>query len=82
MEVLKRDYEFSSSFSVFFVFSYFLVRRDGFTGKEVFEWDQTIEEVNLYIPLPPGVPKNLFYCKIQSSHMEVGIKGNPPYLNV
>ncbi|KMZ75627.1 NudC domain-containing protein 2 [Zostera marina] len=50
-------------------------------GKEVFEWDQTIEEVNLYIPLPPGVPKNLFYCKIQSSHMEVGIKGNPPYLN-
>jgi hypothetical protein len=23
-----------------------------------------------------------FYCKVQSKHIEVGIKGNPPYLNV
>lgn len=53
-----------------------------FAGQKVFEWDQTLDEVNIYIDLPPKVPKNLFHAKIQSQHLEVGIKGNPPYLNV
>lgn len=51
-------------------------------GQKVFEWDQTLEEVNLYITLPPNVHPKAFHCKIQSKHIEVGIKGNPPYLNV
>ncbi|XP_020246950.1 nudC domain-containing protein 2 isoform X2 [Asparagus officinalis] len=50
-------------------------------GQKVFEWDQTLDEVNIYIDLPPKVPKNLFHAKIQSKHLEVAIKGNPPYLN-
>ncbi|KAH6756757.1 HSP20-like chaperones superfamily protein [Perilla frutescens var. hirtella] len=50
-------------------------------GQKVFDWDQTLEEVNMYIDLPPNVPKKLFSCKIDSKHVEVGIKGNPPYLN-
>ncbi|KAF9604912.1 hypothetical protein IFM89_011194 [Coptis chinensis] len=35
----------------------------------------------MYINLPSNVPRKLFTCKIQSKHVEVGIKGNPPYLN-
>ncbi|KAJ4850488.1 hypothetical protein Tsubulata_011947 [Turnera subulata] len=50
-------------------------------GQTVFEWDQTLEEVNLYIKLPPNIHPKQFYCKIQPKHVEVGIKGNPPYLN-
>nr|XP_028955481.1 nudC domain-containing protein 2-like [Malus domestica]XP_028955482.1 nudC domain-containing protein 2-like [Malus domestica] len=50
-------------------------------GQKVFEWDQTLEEVNMYISLPLNVPSKHFFCKIQSKHVEVGIKGNPPYLN-
>ncbi|KAL4336060.1 hypothetical protein GQ457_07G035210 [Hibiscus cannabinus] len=50
-------------------------------GEKVFEWDQTLEEVNIYINLPPNVDSKQFYCKIQSKHVEVGIRGNPPYLN-
>ncbi|KAI5678947.1 hypothetical protein M9H77_09897 [Catharanthus roseus] len=50
-------------------------------GQKVFEWEQTLEEVNIYITLPSNVHKRLFYCKIESKHLEVGIKGNPPYLN-
>ncbi|XP_077222509.1 HSP20-like chaperones superfamily protein isoform X4 [Tasmannia lanceolata] len=49
--------------------------------QKVFDWDQTLEEVNMYIPLPTNAPPKIFYCKIQSKHVEVGIKGNPPYLN-
>ncbi|KAG5533509.1 hypothetical protein RHGRI_027628 [Rhododendron griersonianum] len=51
------------------------------SSQKVFEWDQTLEEVNIYITLPPNVPTKLFHCKIQPKHVEVGIKGNPPYLN-
>ncbi|KAF3774580.1 NudC domain-containing protein 2 [Nymphaea thermarum] len=50
-------------------------------GQKVFEWDQTLEEVNIYITLPENVPKKLFYCNVLPNHLEVGIKGNPPYLN-
>ncbi|XP_006848216.2 nudC domain-containing protein 2 [Amborella trichopoda] len=50
-------------------------------GQKVFEWDQTLEEVNIYISLPQGVPTKLFFCNVQPKHLEVGIKGNPPYLN-
>ncbi|KAK3442009.1 hypothetical protein EUGRSUZ_B02255 [Eucalyptus grandis] len=50
-------------------------------GQTVFEWDQTLEEVNIYIKLPPNVRPKQFYCKIQSKHVELGIKDNPPYLN-
>ncbi|XP_025798689.1 nudC domain-containing protein 2-like isoform X3 [Panicum hallii] len=51
------------------------------SGQKVFEWDQTLEEVNMYIELPKGVPTKLFRCTIQAGHVEVGIRGNPPYLN-
>jgi hypothetical protein len=51
-------------------------------GQKVFEWDQTLEEANIYISLPQNVPTKLFYCKIEPKHLEVGIKGSSPYLNV
>ncbi|MQL75180.1 hypothetical protein Taro_007555 [Colocasia esculenta] len=53
-------------------------------GKKVFEWDQTLEEVNMYIPLPPGnLPSKLFYCNVQAHHIVVGIHGSDrPYLDV
>lgn len=50
-------------------------------GQTIFEWDQTLDEVNLYISLPKEVPKKLFTCSIKTKHLEIGIKGNPPYLN-
>ncbi|KAK1318092.1 hypothetical protein QJS10_CPB04g01753 [Acorus calamus] len=52
-------------------------RHSFFHGEQkVFEWDQTLEEVNIYITLPPGVPSKLFFCNIRSTHVQVGIKGN------
>ncbi|VAH47147.1 unnamed protein product [Triticum turgidum subsp. durum] len=50
-------------------------------GQNVFEWDQSLEEVNMYIELPKNVPTKLIQCVIQAGHVEVGIRGHPPYLN-
>lgn len=54
----------------------------GGAGQKVFEWDQSLEEVNMYIELPKNVPTKLIQCVIQAGHVEVGIRGHPPYLNV
>jgi hypothetical protein len=51
-------------------------------GETIYEWDQTLEEVNLYISLPDRLPSRLLYCTIKPQHVELGVKGNPPYLNV
>ncbi|GAV66620.1 CS domain-containing protein, partial [Cephalotus follicularis] len=50
-------------------------------GQFFFEWDQTLEEVNIYINLFFYVHSKQFYCKIQSKHVFFCIKGSPPYLN-
>jgi hypothetical protein len=50
-------------------------------GETIYEWDQTLEEVNLYISLPDTLPSRLLYCTIKPQHVELGVKGNPPYLN-
>ena len=51
-------------------------------GRLIYEWDQTLTEVNLYIQVPPGVRAKNLTVDIKSTHLSVGIKGNPPYLDV
>lgn len=51
-------------------------------GKTVYEWEQSLEEVNLYIETPPGVKADRVDCKITPRHIRLGIKGNPPFLDV
>jgi hypothetical protein len=52
------------------------------TGRTIYEWDQSVDEVNMYIAPPKGLRAKDFTVKIDVSHIEVGLKGNPPYLNV
>ena len=52
-------------------------------GRLVYEWDQSLDEVNLYIDPPPGLSASQFDIEIKSDHLMVGIKGNRErYLNV
>ena len=51
-------------------------------GRLIYEWDQTLTEVNIYISVPSGVRAKDLAVNIQSHHLSVGIKGNPPYLDV
>jgi hypothetical protein len=48
----------------------------------VYEWEQSLEEVNIFIKPPPGVTARLLDVNITVNHLSVGIKGNPPYINV
>lgn len=51
-------------------------------GRVIYEWDQTLTEVNIYVPVPAGVRAKDLAIDIQSTHLKIGIKGNPPYLDV
>jgi hypothetical protein len=51
-------------------------------GRTIYEWEQGYEEVNVFIAPPPGVTAKLVDCKISVGHVRLGVKGNPPYLDV
>ncbi|CAN0527937.1 unnamed protein product, partial [Ectocarpus sp. 8 AP-2014] len=51
-------------------------------GRTVYEWEQSLEEVNLYIETPPGVKADRIECKITPRHICLGLKGNPPFIDV
>mmetsp|Transcript_8739 Transcript_8739/g.25177 ORF Transcript_8739/g.25177 Transcript_8739/m.25177 type:complete len:157 (+) Transcript_8739:209-679(+) len=51
-------------------------------GQVVYEWDQTLSEVNVYCQVPQGVTAKLIYCTISKTHLKLGINPNPPYLDL
>ena len=52
-----------------------------YQGRTIYEWEQSLEEVNIYISPPPGVPRHLFDIEISHTHVRVGIKGAPPFID-
>ena len=51
-------------------------------GRTIYEWEQSLEEVNLYIEAPPGLRAESIDCKITPKHIRLGVKGNPPFIDV
>ena len=50
-------------------------------GRVVYEWDQSLDEVNVYIAAPPGVPAAAIDCALTVHRVRLGLKGNPPFLD-
>ena len=46
-------------------------------GQTVYEWDQTLEEVNVWIRPPSGVTSQHLDIEIRHTSVTIGIKGNP-----
>eukprot|EP00966_Prymnesium_polylepis_P226759 5246411-Prymnesium_polylepis.2 len=53
-----------------------------YQGRTIYEWEQTLEDVHMYVQPPPGVTAKMMDCKIGASHLKLGIKGNPPFIDV
>ena len=51
-------------------------------GAEIYQWEQTLEDVVVYITAPPNVRAAAIECKLSSGHVRLGLRGNPPFLNV
>lgn len=48
----------------------------------MYEWDQSLTEVNLYVRVPEGVRAKQIYCEIRTDGLKFGIGENKPYLDV
>lgn len=51
-------------------------------GRTIYEWEQSLDEVNLYIQPPPGLQASQVECTITPKHLRLGVKGNPPFIDV
>lgn len=52
-----------------------------YQGRLIYEWDQSLEEVNIYVEPPPNVPRNLYNIVIAHTHLSVGLKDTPPFID-
>lgn len=50
-------------------------------GREIYSWEQTLDDVLVYFTPPPGVPASAFAISITSTRVSVGVKGSPPFLD-
>ena len=48
----------------------------------IYEWEQALDEVNIFFAPPPGLRAAEIDCVILPHHLKLGIKGNPPFLDV
>jgi hypothetical protein len=47
-----------------------------FNGQAIYEWEQTLDEVTIYVAPPPFVKKgNQINCKISPGHLHLGLQG-------
>ena len=53
-----------------------------FDGRTIYEWDQSLEEVRLYIKPPPGVTAKMINCKITCTQLTIGLLGaDKPFID-
>ena len=50
-------------------------------GRTIYEWEQSLTEVNIYLEPPPEIPSKMFEIVIAHKHLRVGIKGAPPFID-
>lgn len=50
-------------------------------GRTIYEWEQSLTEVNIYLEPPPGVTAKMLEIVISHRHLRVGLKGAPPFID-
>ena len=50
-------------------------------GRKIYEWDQSLQDINMYIEAPPGVRAKHLEIKFTATQLKVGLKGNPPFID-
>ncbi len=49
-------------------------------GRLIYAWHQSLEAVHVVAAAPPGVRARNVRCDFTATHLVLGLKGNPPYL--
>lgn len=52
-----------------------------YDGRTIYEWEQSLEECNIYITPPAGLPRELIDIRITYDHLVVGVKDTTPFID-
>jgi hypothetical protein len=52
-----------------------------YEGRTIYEWEQNLNEVLIYINPPPGITKKELEIDISHRHLKIGIKNTAPYID-
>ena len=47
-----------------------------------YSWGQSLQEVKVYVHVPSGTKPRLIVCQMKNNHLKVGLKGQPPVIDV
>jgi hypothetical protein len=50
-------------------------------GVTIYEWEQSLNEVNIYMEPPKEIPRKLIEVVISHGHVKVGLKDVPPFID-
>ena len=50
-------------------------------GRVIYEWEQSLDEVLVFVRPPEGVKSAHIACAIKPTHLTLGLKGLPPFLD-
>ena len=51
-------------------------------GREVYTWEQGLDEVLVHVTPPPGVRAAAIDCKITATRVRLGLRGSVPFIDV
>lgn len=51
-------------------------RSSFFAGQLIYEWEQSLEELNVFIRPPPNVTAAMIECVISTGHVTLGLRGS------
>jgi len=52
-----------------------------YNGQTIYEWEQSLDECNIYINTPPGVTRDILDVSIGMNNVQIGIKNEKPFIN-
>ena len=47
-----------------------------------YSWTQSLQELNVNVPVPAGTKSRSVVCEIKKNHLKLGLKGQPPIIDV
>lgn len=53
-----------------------------FQGRLIYEWEQGLEDLSMYVTPPQGVTAKMIECKIGNTKLTLGLKGTKPFIDV
>ena len=52
-----------------------------YNGETIYEWEQSLEECNIYLKPPPNITRKMLDIQILVNSLKIGIKGEKPFLD-